>query len=151
MGGLKIEDDFDESWEDIKKYVSSLQNKIEDENKIKSCLREIGKHIQKYVKQYAPKPSKNPSYSDAGKSNYKHIIDDIKYNVKKSRSNGQYYVSVHGGKWTGYKWKWVNDGHFTTAGTWVSGTHFVDKAEQSSEDGINEIVDKYLKEALGNE
>ena len=60
----------------------------------------------------------------------------------------QYYVSVRGGKWTGYKWLWVNDGHFSQKGNWVKGTHFVDKAEAAADNGINEIVDEYLKEAL---
>ena len=148
MSKLKFEDDFDESWKQVTEYVSSLQDKLEDDKKVKECLRKVGQHIQKLVKQFAPRPSKHPSYSDAGKGNYKHIVDDIKYTVRKSRANGQYYVSVHGGKWTGYKWLWVNDGHLTQNGDWVEGTHFVDKAETASQDGISEIVDEYLKEAL---
>lgn len=148
MSKLKFEDDFEESWKDVTAYVASLQDKLEDEQVVKKCLKQIGKHIQKCVKQYAPRPTKHPSYSDAGKENYKHIVDDISYTVRKSQMNGQYYVSVRGGKWTGYKWLWVNDGHFSQKGNWVKGTHFVDKAEAAADNGINEIVDEYLKEAL---
>lgn len=148
MGGIKPIDDFQEQWTDIEKYVGSLQEKIADEKKLKSCLREIGKHIARFVKQYAPAKTDNPSYSDAGKENYKHIVDDIQVSVRRNKFNKQYYVSVHGGKWTGYKWLWVNTGHVTRNGTPVPGNHFVDKAEKASEDGINEIVDKYIEDAL---
>jgi len=148
MSGFKIEDDFQEQWEDIQHYIGSIQDKLEDDNAVKACLREIGNCIKKAVKQYAPKRSQNPSYSDSGKGNYKHIVDDITYNVKKSRSSGQYYVSVHGGKWTGYKWLWVNDGHVATNGTKVPGNHFIDKAEKASEKNVQDIVDKYIKSAL---
>lgn len=148
MGGFKIEDNFDECWTDIEQYVSEIQDKIGDEQSIKSCLREIGKYIQKAVKQYAPKRSTNPSYSDVSKSEYKHIMDDITYSVKKSRANGQHYVTIKGGKKTGYKWLWVNNGHVAKDGTNIPGNHFVDKAEKASEKGVQDIVDKYIKDAL---
>ena len=90
------------------------------------------------------------AYSDAGKGQYKHIMDDIGYSVKKSRSTNQWYVSIHGKKWTGYKWLWVNDGHTTKEGTWVEGNHFVDKAEAASSGEVDKIIDGYLKEAIGD-
>jgi len=148
MSGFTINDNFEESWADIEKYVGSLQDRLEDEKTIKTCLKEVGNHIKQNVKRYAPKHSKNPSYSDLNKSEYKHILDDITYVIKKSKSAGQYYVSVKGGKATGYKWLWVNNGHVAKNGTFVQGTHFVDKAEQASADGINQIVDNYIKEAM---
>lgn len=148
MGSLEFVDDFEEQWSDIEAYVGSLQYKITDEKKLKSCLREIGKHIARFVKQYAPSRTQHPSYSDVGKGEYKHIVDDVKYSVKKSKLTKQLYVSVHGGKWTGYKWLWVNDGHVMRDGTWVPGTHFVDKAEKASDDGIDDIIDQYIEEAF---
>lgn len=148
MSDFKVVDDFQEQWSDIEKYVGSLQDKITDEKKLKECLREIGKYIARFVKQFAPPKTDHPSYSDAGKANYKHIVDDIKYSVRKNRFNKQYYVSVHGGKWTGYKWLWVNDGHLMTDGTPVAGCHFVDKAEKASADGVDDIVNKYIEEAF---
>lgn len=148
MGGLSFDDDFEEQWLSVEKYIGSIQDKLEDETTIKSCLRDIGNVIKKYVKQYAPRPSEHPSYSDAGKGNYKHIVDDIKSSVKKSRANGQYYVTVHGGKWTGYKWLWVNSGHVDEQGNKIEGCHFVDKAEVASEKDIETIVDKYIKDAM---
>lgn len=149
MGGLKISDDFDEAWADIEKYVGSLQE-VMDESKIKKMLKEIGASVAKAVKRYAPKRSQNPSYSDDGKGQYKHIMDDIGYSVKKSRSTNQWYVSIHGKKWTGYKWLWVNDGHMTRDGEWVEGNHFVDKAEAASSAEVDKIIDGYLKEAIGD-
>lgn len=148
MGGINITDDFDEAWKDVEQFVGSIQDKIADEGAIKRCLKEIGQEIQKNVRRFAPRRSQKPSYSDAGKNQYAHIMDDITYNVKKSKASKQYYVSVHGKKWTGYKWLWVNDGHVMKDGTWVSGNHFVDKAEAASSDAVNTIVDKYIKDAL---
>ena len=148
MGGLNITDDFDEAWKDVQEFVGSIQDQITNEGAVKRCLREIGKEIQKIVKKFAPKRSKHPSYSDAGKDQYAHIIDDITFSVKKSRTTKQHYVSVHGRKWTGYKWLWVNDGHLTKDGEWVEGCHFVDKAEAASAEVVNTIVDKYIKDAL---
>lgn len=149
MSGLKASDNFEEVWEDLEKYVGSLQDMLTDESKVKSCLKEIGTTIKQNVTRYAPRPSANPSYSDFKASEYKHIIDDIKFVVKKSKETGQYYVSVRGGKATGYKWLWVNDGHVTQSGDFVQGTHFVDKAEEGSTEAVNKIVDRYIKEALG--
>ena len=150
MGGFSINDDFDEAWKDIETYVGSLQD-ILDESKLKKLFKEIGAVVAKAVKRYAPKRSQNPSYSDVpSKGEYKHIVDDIGYSVKKSRSTKQWYVSVHGKKWTGYKWLWVNDGHMTTDGDWVEGNHFVDKAEAASASEVDKIIDGYLKDALGD-
>lgn len=151
MAGLKFEDDFEKNWDDIQKFVGELQNKVSDEKLIKRMLREIGKYIKEVVHKYAPARSANPSYSDAGMDNYKHIVDDITFSVKRSKSEDNHYVSIKGGKWTGYKWLWVNDGHVAQDGTFVPGCHFVDKAEKASTDGVNEIVEKYVKEALRND
>lgn len=148
MSGFKITDNFEESWAEIEAYVASLQDKIADEKDIKRFLRDIGKSIAKAVKRYAPRRSQNPSFSDFPKSEYKHIIDDIGYSVKKSKSTNQWYVSVHGKKWTGYKWLWVNDGHLTKDGDWMEGNHFVDKAEAASSQEVNDIIDKFMKDAL---
>lgn len=148
MGGMKITDDFDESWKDVQEFVGSLQDIIADEGAVKRCLKEIGVTIQQAVRKFAPKRTQKPSYSDTGKGRYVHIMDDITYNVKKSKSTKQYYVTIHGRKWTGYKWLWVNDGHVMKDGTWVSGNHFVDKAEATSSDAVNTIVDRYIKDAL---
>lgn len=148
MSDFEAYDDFDEAWADVKAYVGSLQDKITDEGVLKKCLKEVGQQVSKLVKRYAPSKSQNPSYSDVKGGEYKHIIDDIKFSVKRNKLNKQWYVSVHGGKWTGYKWLWLNDGHLTTDGDWVEGNHFVDKAEAASIDVVNNIVDKYLQEAL---
>ena len=147
MSGLNAYDDFDEVWTDIEKYVGSLQD-ILDESKLKKLFKEIGVVVAKAVKRYAPKRSEHPSLSDVKGGQYYHIIDDIKYSVKRNRFNKQWYVSIHGGKWSGYKWLWVNDGHFTTDGEWINGNHFADKAEAASASEVNKIVDSYLKDAL---
>lgn len=148
MGGLNFEDNFGESLEDIGKYIGTLQDKIENEKAVKTMLKDIGVHIKKVVKNFAPKKSANPSYSDFNESEYKHVVDDITYKVKKSQATGKYYVSIKGGKKTGYKWLWINDGHVMKNGQFVRGNHFVDKAEEAAEEGVNQIIDSFIKEVL---
>lgn len=151
MGGIKISENFDEVMVSIRQEVALIQKELEDDKAVRQCLKNIGKALQKHVKKFAPNHSLHPSYSDVySKSMYKHIKDDVQYSVKKSRLSKQLYVSVHGGDWTGYKWLWVNDGHTTQKGEWIPGTHFVDKAVSASQDEISQIVDEYIKEALGN-
>lgn len=136
----------DEGWRKIEDYVGNLQNKMNDEN-LRKVLRKIGTVTKKKVQQYAPEHSTAPSYADFSEGEYKHIKDDIKFVVKKS-STGELYVSVRGGKTTGYKWLWVNDGHIAQDGSYVPGTHFVDKAEATAEDDINRTIDAFMEDIL---
>lgn len=136
----------DEGWKEIEDFVGSLQNKMNDEN-LKKVLRKVGKAAKKKVQQYAPERSQDPSYSDFGKGRYKHIKEDINYVVKKTEL-GDMYVTISGGKTTGYKWQWVNDGHIAQNGRYVPGTHFIDKAEAAMGDDINKAVNDFMEDLL---
>jgi hypothetical protein len=138
MSGLKMTTNGDEVLADLTEYVGQIQDKLDDDT-IKECLREIGKTIKGYVRQYAPKRSKK---------NQTHIIDDIKSSVKKSKTTGNYFVTVSGGPGSGYRWNWVNGGHVAANGRFVEGNHFVDKAEKACEPEVMTIVDKYIERAL---
>lgn len=137
----------DDGWKQIESNVSALQNKMDD-NSLKQILRKIGKILKDKVKSYAPNRSESPSYSDFPPGQYKHVVDDVKFEVKRSQSTGQIYVSVKGGKESGYKWLWLNDGHLTASGTMVPGTHFLDKAQRASEQEIDDAVNNFLEEIL---
>ena len=50
MGGMKITDDFDESWKDVQEFVGSIQDIITDEGAVKRCLKEIGQEKIKVIK-----------------------------------------------------------------------------------------------------
>lgn len=133
--------DLDKSgWEDIQKEVGQIQRMFND-NDIKEILRKIGTAIKKHVKEYAPKSE------ESRKMGEKHIKDDITFKIKKNR-NGELYVSVRGGRDTGYKWNWVNGGHIAQNGKFIPGSHFVDKAQISAESDINSILDNYLKKVV---
>lgn len=136
----------DDGWRELEEYVGTLQTKMDDKT-LKQVLRKVGQAMKKKVLQYAPGKTQNPSYADFNQSEYKHIREDITYKVRKS-STGQLYVSVKGGKTTGYKWHWLNEGHIAQNGRFVPGTHFVDKAEASSADDINEAIDEFLEDIL---
>ena len=126
-------------WNDIVVDVSKLADVME-ESQLRKALKEIGNCIMKYVKQYAPSPSDE---------SHTHIKNDIKMHVKKSKQSKELYVSVLGGRDTGYKWNFINKGFTDRKGKFHEGNHFVDRAERASESEVNDIIDKYIKSALG--
>lgn len=142
MGELKPKLDYG-GWLDIGTEIERLHS-IADEKEQKKVLREVGTCIKKYVKQYAPDKTNKPSN---GKE-YKHIKDDVTFQVKKSKDNDNLYVSVKGGKTTGYKWVFLNNGFTDRGGHFHNGTQFVDKAETASEQEVSKIIDDYIKEVL---
>lgn len=98
------------------------------------------------------------------KKTHVHMRDDIVTNVKTSKK-GNRYVSVHGGKETGWKWHIINDGHlannfekgklkrrdgYKTAkgmkASWVPGTKFMDIAVSSTSRVVDFIVDEFVKD-----
>lgn len=86
--------------------------------------------------------------SGINRTDYKHMQDDVKISVKESKQ-GNLYVAVGGGKETGFKWRWLNDGAISNKGTvLVQATHFMEKAQKESEQEINDVIDKMLREVL---
>lgn len=103
----------------------------------KEVLKKIGEAVKKNVVAVS-----NAVRSDEDQI---HIADDVTIKVSRTK-NKQPYVSVKGGRLTGYKWIFVNDGHYAANGKFVPGNHFVDIAAQASEHEVDTIVDAYMKE-----
>jgi len=83
-----------------------------------------------------------------GSRPYVHIKDDVRFTVKKNKQ-GDLYVSVKGGKYTGYKWGFLNDGHIARDGhTFVPGTKFMERALQSSQGDINNAIYEIMKKVV---
>lgn len=76
---------------------------------------------------------------------YVHAKDDVRYKVKKNKKTGQPYVSVGGGKWTGYKWQWLDDGWTRPDGRFIRGLNFIQKAFNNSKDDIETVVDAAIE------
>lgn len=91
------------------------------------------------------------------KEHHVHMADDVLSSVKKD-ARGNKYVSVRGGKDTGYKWHIVNDGHLFNQFSkdahaklkkknpgFVPGKKFIEKSMASCQPKINTIVNEYVK------
>ena len=71
-----------------------------------------------------------------------------KETVRKDKS-GNYYVSVRGGKMTGFKWGPVSDGHIARDGTtFVQGDHFMQRAVSASAGDVDRMIDAMIKEIV---
>lgn len=129
--------------------LDSLPTALQDQEK--TVLRKVGNVIKKNVKSVMVKSDveqrakkKMPSNYDKSKP-YIHMKNDVKTSVRKDK-NGNLYVSVRGGKKTGYKWHMVSDGHLARDGsTFVPGNNFMAKAVRASERDVNKLIDEMLR------
>ena len=79
---------------------------------------------------------------------YVHMKDDVRFTVKRNKQ-GILYVSVKGGKYTGYKWHLANDGHISRDGkTFVPGLKFMERALQASEGDIESAINDMMKKVV---
>lgn len=130
----------------IMKEVENLHVLAEKESK--KALKKIGIAVSSTVAMTAPVSDVEHYYYKGQKKNNVHIADDVVYRVKKSRKAGLYYVSVSGGKNTWQKWHLANDGHVAQNGRFISGNHFVEKAEIKSEQQIESIIEDFIGEVI---
>lgn len=128
---------------DVSEVLEKMKNKCEKEKK--NVLKNIGKIIMKSVRN-------NMKWrSGINKSDYVHMQDDIQSKVKTSKY-GTMFVEVGGGKNTGYKWRFLNDGAIDQRGNvLVQATHFMEKSLNDSESNINKELDDYLRKVLSND
>ncbi len=146
---MKVKIEYDEALEDINDLLNSLPSALEEQEK--AVLKSAGNIIKKNVKQYMKqsdveqRAEKIPPSNYDGSRPYVHMKDDIKASVRKDKM-GNYYVSVRGGKMTGFKWHQVSDGHLARDGsTFVPGDNFMGKAVKASEPQIEKLIDGMLK------
>lgn len=82
-----------------------------------------------------------------GSKPYKHMKDDVKYSVSRDRSDGL-YAKIQGGKKTGYKWKFLNDGTVKNGKIHTRATHFMDFALKDSEHDIEIIINNTINKSM---
>lgn len=143
--------DFKEQIESIDEMLRSLPKSMESEEK--KFLSKTGSAIKSNVVRYLHRSGIesrldiDPKNYD-GSRPYVHIKDDVRFTVKRNKQ-GNLYVSVKGGKYTGYKWGFLNDGHIARDGkTFVPGTKFMERALQVSQGDISTALHDIMKKVV---
>lgn len=143
---MKVTVDYEDAFLEINEMIRNIPDKLQAGER--PLLRKIGKSIKGNVER-------NLSYSDVeekarkiqpsnydGSIPYVHMRDDVKAEVKKSK-DGDLYVIVKGGKMTGYKWNFLNNGTVH-----IRATNFMDKAMIDSEKEVESQIDEFLKRSI---
>ena len=141
--------DYEEGVAEIDEMLKNLPVQIQDQEKV--VLRKVGNAIKKNVLRYMRTSDVEQRAKEVSPSNYDgsrpyvHMKDDVKSSVRKDKL-GNYYVSVRGGKMTGYKWGPVSDGHIARDGTtFVPGNSFMGRAVNASEPEVDKLINDMLK------
>ena len=149
---ININMDFENGVATIDHMINNLPRELQTQER--KCLNKIGAVIKKNVKKHLSKSNiearldEEPKNYD-GSRPYVHMKDDVKSSVRKNKM-GDLYVSVRGGKLTGFKWHMLNNGHLSKDGkTFVPGTKFIDHAIQDSEGEVGTLIDEMLRQVVG--
>lgn len=144
--------DYKESLFEIDQMIAKMPEKIQDQER--AVLRKIGNIVKKWVQYFLHRSGIEERAKEISPSNYdgsrpyEHVKDDVSYTVRKS-SDGNLYVSIKGGKKTGYKWHFINDGHVARDGrTWVPGTNFMEKALLKAQGEVELIINDMVKKVI---
>lgn len=138
---MTVEFDYQNTLGGMVADILRMENVLESEQE--AALTEIGKTIKTEVQRLLPK-------SDEHGSGYKHMKDDVKVTVNgKKKKIGVTGVTVHGGKLTAYKWHMLDDGTRNPDGSiHTRAIHFTDKAVQTAEPKVNQIIDNLQRRVV---
>lgn len=150
---MEINVDYREAIFDINEILNNMPKELEEQEKV--ILKKIGNLVKGNVVKFlhhsdvdARAKQIMPSNYDGSKP-YIHMKDDVKYKIKKDKL-GNYYVSIGGGKKTGYKWVFIDNGHIARDGTtFIPGTNFTTRAINNSEGEIEKSIDEMIKGVVG--
>lgn len=148
---MKINSSYTNECYDISSLIGRIPKEIEV--KEKQTLKEMAIVVRKKVEN-------NLGYSDVeekakkikpknydGTRPYVHMKKDVKYSVNKSKS-GELYAKIQGGKYTGYKWRFLNDGTVKNGKRHTKATHFMDKSLEEASNEIDDIIDNLIKDVI---
>lgn len=123
-------------------YKSALNDIIQDvlrsekiiDSEQEAIMKKAGQIIKKKVADNLP-------LSDI---DHEHMKKDIKVTLSgKKKKTGITGVTVHGGKWTGYKWHMLDSGTRNPNGTvHTPATHFVSKSLKEAEPEIETMINE---------
>lgn len=143
---MKVTVEYESAFREINDMLQNIPEKLRDGEK--PLLRQIGKSIKENVERNLSRSDVEEKAKKIQPSNYDgsipyvHMRDDVKAEVKKSKE-GDLYVIVKGGKMTGYKWNFLNNGTVHMAAT-----NFMDKAIIESEKDVESQIDGFLKRSI---
>ena len=130
--------------------ITELLNRMTKlpEKEQKSFLKKCGEIIKKCVRRSM---ERNKMRSKINRADYVHMMDDIKVQIKKSKI-GNLFVRVGGGKATGYKWRFLNDGAIDQRGNILNdANHFMEQAINEASKEIEEEVTKLCERMVNIE
>ena len=131
----------------LKQEVLTLTTLVDED--MEQAFFDIGAILKLQVENALPRSDKEVDVRKSTRKKHVHMKDDVKYWVGKSKRTGNKYVSVFGGKDTGYKWGWVNDGFIHAKSEYhFPGIHFLEKALSRAEGMIESTIDDYLEDAV---
>ena len=141
--------EYEEQLLSINEMILDMPRKLSDqEDKV---LRKIGAVVKKNVVRFLHNSDIEERAKEISPGNYDgsrpyiHMKDDVKFRLKKDKL-GNRYVSIGGGKYTGYKWHMLDQGHIARDGiSFVMGTGFLLRSVSASEGDINKAVDDLAK------
>lgn len=144
--------DFEDGIRSINHILDRMPDVMEEQ--AKTVLEKSGTEIKKQVLRVMAESDIEQRAKDIAPSNhdgskpYVHMKDEVRKTVKKTES-GIPYVSVKGGKMTGYKWHMVSDGHIARdKRTFVPGNNFMGKALSAAEKQIDQLIDSMIEEVI---
>lgn len=143
---MKVNLEYNEALGEILGELQKVKVKTEKEEKI--LLKKSGEILKRNVEYYMVKSNVDkdfvniPPKNHDGSTPYVHMKDDVSYKIKKDK-NGSFYVSVRGGKMTGFKWHLVNNGARN-----IEPKLFVEKAMARSMPEIDRMVHELIKKAV---
>lgn len=141
--------EFDEGVATIEHMLDNLPAELQSQER--QYLKKVGNVIKKNVVKHLDNSDVESRVKESPKNHdgsrpYVHMKKDVKSSIRKSKT-GELYVSVRGGKYTGYKWHMLNNGHIAKDGiTFVPGTKFMERAMRDSEKDIEKVLDEMLRE-----
>ena len=139
--------EFKEAVLELRKDVLRLRD-LTDES-MEDAFFEIGAILKRQIENVLPRSTREEDSRKGVKRKHHHLKDDVKYWVGLSKKSQQRYVSAFGGKDTGYKWGWINDGHVDKrTGNFIPGIHFLEKALDRSENMIEGAIDDALEKVV---
>ena len=142
--------EFTEAVNGMRAEIRNLKVLVDED--MEQAFFDIGAILKLQTENALPRSEKEVDVRKSTRKKHHHLKDDVKYWVGISKGTGQRYVSVFGGKDTGYKWGWINDGHIDKRnGNFIPGIHFLEKALGRAEGMISETIDEYLEEAVKHE
>jgi hypothetical protein len=146
---MKVEFDYENALFEITEEIAKIPRTLKSNSK--TFMSKASKIVKKNVEEEL---TRHKSDLDTEATNYDgtpyiHMKDDVKVSVKDDKE-GTVYAIIRGGKYTGYKWHLVNNGHLDRNNNTVSATHFIDNALKKSESEVDEMADKLIQEVVNN-